>query len=80
MLLFLPVRASLLEIYQREKGEGIKARRLRHFGKLKYTLPASCNPRAAILILPRGLLYLVDCGSAAVGVEVPQYKPFYTVP
>ena len=23
---------------------------------------------------------LVDCGSAVVGVEAPQYKPIYTVP
>ena len=41
------------------------------------------NPRAAIhelnCILPRGLR-LVDCGTAAVGVELPQYKPFYMVP
>ena len=22
----------------------------------------------------------MDCGGAAVGIEVPQYKPFYTVP
>ena len=31
-------------------------------------------------ILPRELRRLVDCGSAAVGVVTPQYKPFYTVP
>ena len=26
------------------------------------------------------VVYLVDCGSAAVGVEAQQYKSFYTVP
>ena len=26
------------------------------------------------------VLHLDDCGGAAVGVEVLQYKPFYTVP
>ena len=30
---------------------------------------------------PRGrMIHLVDCGSTAVGVEVPQFKPSYTVP
>ena len=39
------------------------------------------NPGAAIHDIPD---VLVDCGSwisaAAKGIEVPQYKPFYTVP
>ena len=39
----------------------------------------SCNPRDGSF-LPRGLRQLVDCGSAAVGIEVPQFKPFYTIP
>ena len=38
----------------------------------------SCNPRDGSF-LPRGLRQLVDCGSAAVGVEALQYKPFYMV-
>ena len=31
-------------------------------------------------LLPAKFIRLVDCGGAEVGVEAPQYKPFYTVP
>ena len=30
--------------------------------------------------IPSCALRLVHCGSAAVSIEVPQYKPFYTIP
>ena len=60
------------------KGDGIKARRLRRFGKLKYTPPASCGRRNPQQIVHCGCrnpwaaihelnyipcgLWLVDCG------------------
>ena len=64
-----------------------------HCGSYKFE--GSCrNARAATMheVLPlvhcgcrstRGssrALRLVHCGGAAVGIEAPQYKPFYTVP
>ena len=41
------------------------------------------NARAAIHEMEYSsscVLQLVYCGGVAVGIETPQYKPFYTVP
>ena len=51
--------------------EGIKACRLRRFGKLKYTTPASCgycNPRAVIHELPQSTRSLMFSWIAARGL------------
>ena len=33
-----------------------------------------------LIIPPCAVRQLMHCGGAAVGIEVPQYKPFYMVP
>ena len=63
-----------------KEGEGIKARQLRRFGKLKSTHPANCSSRnpwsACGLWLPqstrmktRGLRQLMDCGHSIQRVD-----------
>ena len=66
-----------------QDGEGIKALRLRHFGKLNYRRNAwaamhkgQCTRGNVIC----RVLGLVDCGSAAKGDYAPQIERFYTIP